>query len=164
MAGPTQARRLPAMPFTLQLTRRPFTSMPWLKVFHIAAIIVWCGTLLYLCAALAVTARPGETGSPAQLRHRLLRVLFTSVVTPSALLAIASGSTIFLWHGPLATWLIIKLAVVCLLVLSHAACGILILRLERLDAAPVRGPGLVLGAASLLWLGAIAWLVLQKPV
>lgn len=138
-------------------------AMPWIKLVHISAVIVWCGALLYLPPAIAaaVAAEP-----PALFQDRgrkLLRVLFTLVATPAALVAIASGTAIFVLQGPLAAWLVAKLVVVGLLVLGHAACGMLVLRVERGEFAHLRGfSGAILGA-SVLWLATIAWLVLEKP-
>ncbi|MBK1686168.1 hypothetical protein [Rubrivivax gelatinosus] len=128
--------------------------MPWLKLVHLAAVIVWCGALSYLALALA---------SAAELPRRSLpRALFTSVATPAALVAIASGTAIFVWHGPYAAWLVAKLMLVALLVLGHALAGVLVLRVER-DGAAVPRAGATLLGWTLAWLGAIAWIVLAKP-
>lgn len=135
--------------------------MPWLKLLHISAVIVWCGALLYLPAAIANAGRGARRGH----RHALLRGLFTSVATPAALVAVATGTLIFVWQGPLAAWLIAKLALVGLLVLTHLACGLLILRIEhgRARLGADRGKCAMVGGASLLWLAGTAWLVLSKP-
>ncbi|MEJ7929535.1 CopD family protein [Ramlibacter sp. AN1015] len=141
--------------------------MPWLKLLHITAIVLWCGSLLYLPAAIAVAAgpQPAKVVDPDQ-RGRL-RMLFTQVATPAALVAIASGTAIFLLYGPVAQWLIAKLAVVGLLVLGHGMCGMLILRAER--ASQPHPPRFtrtfctLVGMGSVLWVGLIAWLVLGKP-
>lgn len=132
--------------------------MPWLKLLHISAVVLWCAALLYLPLALATAADDERL-----VQRRVLRLLYTSVATPAALMAIASGTFIFLWQGPLAPWLVVKLAVVALVVLMHASLGLLVLRSERADA-PVRcrSCAAVLGAA-LAGLSTIAWLVLAKP-
>lgn len=137
--------------------------MPWLKLLHIASVIVWCGALLYLPVAIAAASGPDRAAAFDPPRRHVLRSLFTLVATPAALLAIASGTAIFLLHGPLAPWLIAKLATVGLLVLGHAACGMLILRAESDGEARVRGRCWAIGATSLLCLAGIAWLVLRKP-
>jgi putative membrane protein len=137
--------------------------VPWLKLLHIAAVIVWCGALLYLPAAIAAAAGPDRAAAFDRPQRHLLRGLFTAVATPAALVAIASGTAIFLWQGPLAPWLMAKLTVVGLLVLTHATCGLLILRTERQPRTPLRGACLAVGLLSLVWLGGIAWLVLRKP-
>lgn len=137
--------------------------MPWLKLLHISAVILWCGALLYLPAALLAAARQPAPAALDARGGRALRDLFTLVATPAALVAIASGTAIFVLQGPLAPWLVAKLVAVGLLVLGHGACGLLILRVERRTPGGVRAWSVVIGTASLLWLGTIAWLVLQKP-
>jgi putative membrane protein len=134
--------------------------MPWLKLLHISAVIVWCGTLLYLPLAIASIAAP--RGQSELVAPKLLRGLFTLVATPAALVAIASGTAIFTFQGPLAAWLIGKLVLVAMLVLGHAACGMLVLRCERGEGPAAGWSWLVVGS-TLLWLSAIAWLVLRKP-
>lgn len=132
--------------------------MPWLKLLHVASMIVWCGALLYLPAAVAQHDERGEVGS-----LRLVRRFFTLYATPAALLAIASGTAVFAWHGPLAPWLVVKLGLVALLVLVHAAFGVLILAVEE---RPERPRGLLcgaMGAAIVVLVLAILTLVVVKP-
>ncbi|RYF70699.1 MAG: hypothetical protein EOO29_31375 [Comamonadaceae bacterium] len=136
--------------------------MPWLKLLHICAVIVWCGALLYLPLAVASTAAPHKR--PVALgdaRDEILRGLFIWLATPAALLAIGSGTLIFIWQGTLGAWLLAKLALVALLVLGHASFGWLILRVERQE--PARRVAVGVGALLLPLLLAIAWLVLAKP-
>lgn len=139
--------------------------MPWLKLLHISAVIVWCGVLLYLPSALIASVRDHATAD-AKAR-RMPRLIFLGLATPAALVAISSGTAIFALQGPLAMWLIAKLVVVGLLVLGHGVCGMLILRNERLKAGQPVGSVVLwsrlVAATSLLWLGVIAWLVLAKP-
>lgn len=138
--------------------------MPWLKLLHIGAVIVWCGALLYLPALLAAAARPHDPGKAAAfVGAPLLRAFYTSVATPAALVAITSGTWLFATRGPLAPWLIMKLALVSLLVLGHGACGLLVLRSERGQHRGLALAGRLVGASTLLWLAGIAALVLGKP-
>jgi protoporphyrinogen IX oxidase len=125
---------------------------------------VWCGSLLYL-PGLIMASLSAETGvGTPSARVRLLRPVFTYVATPAALLAIASGTAIFVWHDLLAVWLMAKLGLVGLLVLGHGACGILVLRAEAGASRGTRVAGWLILGTTLLWLLAIAWLVLQKPI
>ncbi len=136
--------------------------MPWLKLLHMGAVIVWCGALLYLPLMLASAAAPASAASPA-LPRRWPRQVFIGLATPAGLLAIASGTLIFALQGPLAPWLMFKLGFVGLLVLGHGACGMLVLRTERGELGGLRPASrfiLVLLVACLL---AVAWLVLRKP-
>jgi putative membrane protein len=143
--------------------------MPWLKLLHVSTVIAWAGALLYLTIAIALAgASAGAAGAAGTSavrnshRHTLLRGLFVGVATPAALTAIASGTAIFVMYGPLAPWLIAKLGFVSLLVLGHAACGMLVLRIERRQPAWARS-AYVVCAVSLVWFASIAWLVLRKP-
>ncbi len=146
--------------------------MPWLKLVHITAVILWCGTLLYLPTLIASANGPrkapvlGDLQEPAGVGSAsstgLLRTVFTLVVTPAALVAIASGTVIFVFLGPLTLWLVAKLVAVGMLVLAHAVCGLLVLRAERGHtglAAPCVAVTVLCGSAILL----VAWLVLGKP-
>lgn len=147
--------------------------MPWLKLLHITAVIVWAGGLLYLPALVAAGAKlakgiatHGHPNTHVNLHaspERMARLLFTGVTTPAALIAIASGSAIFLLHGPTAAWLVAKLGVVALLVLAHGACGMLVLRVEDDPGRGVRRLCIAITAITVLALGVVAWLVLGKP-
>lgn len=138
--------------------------MPWLKLLHISAVIVWCGALLYLTALVAAAARSHCSGTaPASAGTQLLRAFFTSVATPAALIAITTGTWLFATRGPLAPWLMAKLVLVGLLVLGHGVCGMLVLRSERGEYAGLGVAGLVVTATTMLWLVGIAGLVLGKP-
>ena len=137
--------------------------MPWLKLLHIAAVLVWCGALLYLPPAVAAgTAR--ANGELFRAPHgEMARSVFTLVATPAALVAIASGTVVFLLDQTLAVWLVAKLTLVCALVLCHAACGVLLLRVERDRERPVHLACSVTGGLSVLLILAILALVLGKP-
>ena len=142
--------------------------MPWLKTLHVAAIICWCGLLLYLPALIAQAGgRSGAAGSTGaegssalalQLSHRL----FTLVATPAALLAIGSGAAIILAQQPIGIWLILKLTVVTAMVGCHAVAGLLIVRLEQQPDRRVNVHCVVLAVVSTCLILAAAWLVLRK--
>lgn len=138
--------------------------MPWLKLLHIGAVVVWSGALLYLPTMIAAAAsgRPGAHGLEPAWRS-LPRHVFNGLATPAALLAIASGTLILVVHGPLAPWLMLKLAGVGVLALGHGACGVLLLRVERARHGGVRAACRAVTALTVLCLLGIAWLVLRKP-
>jgi protoporphyrinogen IX oxidase len=131
---------------------------------HIMAIALWAAILLYL-PTLVVGGLPVRVNEyPAsQAGDSLARFLFTRVATPIALVAIISGTMVFLILRITAAWLIIKLTLVTLLAVCHALTGLLIMRTE---ADKVRRPRAwwwaLASAESLLMLG-IVWLVLAKP-
>lgn len=136
--------------------------MPWLKLLHMGAVIVWCGALLYLPLMLVSATAPASATSPA-LPRRWPRQVFIGLATPAGLLAIASGTLIFALQGPLAPWLMFKLGFVGLLVLGHGACGMLVLRTERGELGGLRLASRTIVVVLAACLLAVAWLVLRKP-
>jgi len=138
--------------------------VPWLKILHLVTVILWCGALLYLPAMIAANAALATASGERAVPRKLPRGVFIGVATPAALLAIVSGTLIFLAQGLLAPWLMYKLAAVGLLVLGHGACGMLVLRTENGQHTGVRPACYVLAAATVLSLLSIAWLVLGKPI
>lgn len=134
--------------------------MPWLKLLHISAVIIWCGGILYLPTLLRHSAARATDGDVAW--RQWPRNVFIGVATPAALLAIGSGTVIFVAEALVQPWLTYKLAAVALLVLCHGACGMLVIRAEagRLGACRVCH---ALSVLMLLALLGVAWLVLRKP-
>lgn len=139
--------------------------MVWLLALHIIFLLFWAAALLYLPVLLAAAAtnRLEFVTAPAGQAAALPRFVFTHIATPVALLAIMSGTAVFLWDRNVELWLILKLVVVSLLVLGHAVLGLMILRRESDGgSASVVGPWLFTGLACVLML-AIVWLVHAKP-
>lgn len=132
---------------------------------HVVALLSWCAALLLL---LGILGSAHATTQPAPrltlvLRHNdsLARMLFTLVASPLALLAILSGTAVFLINLTTAPWLIIKLSFVTVLVAGHTLAGLLIIRLETNRS--VRRPAWLLAIALGAVILVILWLVLAKP-
>lgn len=140
--------------------------MPWLLMLHISALLFWFGTLLYLPTLLNGFARQDQVLEGGEVDNRLPvmpRQLFTWFATPAALLAIVSGTAVFLLHNIVAVWLIAKLTLVSGLVICHCLLGLLI---NAAHKGPVRRLSLccwLLGAATAALVAGILWLVLAKP-
>ncbi|MEF8701384.1 MAG: CopD family protein [Candidatus Accumulibacter sp. UW20] len=136
--------------------------MHLLKLLHFAALLLWCGTLLYLPALIAQAT---QAGRPVFHRDagQLMRWVFTGIASPAALLAIASGTLLFVGVTSLAPWLILKLSAVTLLVIGHALCGVLILKSAAQPPQRIRFWCTALASAITLLIGAALWLVLAKP-
>ncbi|MCG6659282.1 hypothetical protein HOP52_16105 [Halomonas campisalis] len=138
--------------------------MPWLKFLHIVALVIWCGALLYLPALLCQCLSRYRDATFGTAAPSLLRTFFNALATPSALVAIISGTLLFLLHGLLGGWLILKLVAVVGMVISHALLGWLVIRLEagseRWLAAGALGCALLAGLSML----AVFMLVLTKPL
>jgi protoporphyrinogen IX oxidase len=138
--------------------------MLWILVLHIVALLFWCAALLYLPALIAGmhAGRTEITASPR--RHdSVARFVFTHVATPAALLAIISGTAVFLVGNIVELWLIAKLALVLALVVAHALSGLLVLRLEDEAALPVQPWCWILAVTLCSLMAAIIWIVLAKP-
>jgi putative membrane protein len=146
----------------LETNGRKGASMPLLKLLHFMALIGWCGALLYLPAMIAASTRSSDQLFYRDQAH-LTRAIFNLVATPAALLAIGSGTALFLRESIFDPWLILKLTSVAGMVLCHALCGVLILRTERLVDPALRRHCLLIGLLLAGLIGATLWLVLAKP-
>ncbi|CAM3099343.1 membrane protein [Ectopseudomonas mendocina] len=136
--------------------------MPLLKLLHFIALIGWCGALLYLPAMIAAGTRSSDDLFYRDHAH-LTRTIFNLIATPAALLAIGSGTALFLRESIFDAWLIVKLTTVAGMVLCHALCGVLILRIERVSDPALRRDCLLIGLLLTVLIGATLWLVLAKP-
>ena len=57
--------------------------MPWLKLLHIAALVIWCGSLLYLPALLSQSLQLRRDSGFAQGTPPMPRFFYISVATPA---------------------------------------------------------------------------------
>lgn len=138
--------------------------MLWFLVLHIIALLFWAGCLIYLPALIVSTGprtrifdeRPDPFDS-------IPRFVFTRIASPAGLLAIITGTLVFLVALEVNIWLVAKLSLVAVLVIVHSLLGLLILRAEAGNAKPVRLWCLLLAACVVVLLTAILWLVLAKP-
>ncbi|TBU88808.1 CopD family protein [Phytopseudomonas dryadis] len=136
--------------------------MPLLKLLHFIALIGWCGALLYLPALIAAGGRRSATSSLRQ-HGELIRTLFNLIATPAAIVAIGSGTVLFLRDDTVGIWLILKLTSVAALVICHGLCGLLILRGERTPRPAMGGACAGLGTLIVGMIAITLWLVLAKP-
>lgn len=138
--------------------------MLWLLSLHIMALLGWSAALFYLITLLIGAGSPSPVSAASTLHYdSMARFVFTQVASPAALASIVAGSAVFWVDNTVTFWLIAKLTVVTLLVATHAAMGLLVLRMERAQLAGLRPTGYVLAVWICLLLGIILWLVLAKP-
>ncbi|KFC50174.1 hypothetical protein DK37_18215 [Halomonas sp. SUBG004] len=138
--------------------------MPWLKLLHIAALVIWCGSLLYLPALLLQALQLRKDAGFAQGTPPMPRFFYNSIATPAALAAIASGTLLFLLHGLLGGWLILKLGAVVVMVVAHGCFGWLILRLEMGIFKGVKMASLCALLLAVLGILGVLGFVLSKPL
>lgn len=136
--------------------------MNWLLLLHIATMLCWCGSLLYLPVVLSGSGTQNNTSEPDN-RIAIAQWIFTFFLTPLALIAIISGTLIFVVANITALWLMIKLSLVTALVLCHAVNGWLIVKIKTIPSTYVNGVCSLLGLVSVLLMIAIISIVLAKP-
>jgi putative membrane protein len=140
--------------------------MVWILFLHIASLLFWCASLLYLLSVI-VRACPSARRLPDlpllyRAQDSLARFVFTSITTPAALVAIAAGTLVFLLNRTVDPWLMLKMTLVSALVGIHTLTGLLIRKLE--DSGRVAAQARVLAVIATLLMLAIVWTVLAKPV
>ncbi|RUR40915.1 CopD family protein [Vreelandella populi] len=138
--------------------------MPWLKLLHIASLVIWCGSLLYLPALLSYSLQLRKDAGFAQGSPPMPRFFYISVATPAALIAIFSGTLLFLIHGLVGGWLVLKLGAVVAMVAAHGSCGWLILRLEMGIYKGVKIASIVALLLALAGIISVLGFVLAKPL
>lgn len=142
--------------------------MPWFLSLHIMALVFWCGGLLLLPVLIRGLHKEGDPVlRPAELaagRMAMPRFVFTCIATPAALLAIASGTAVFLLNNTLEVWLLLKLTLVAAIVVAHTLCGWLLLKAPGLSARRLLWSTTALLAAFVLLMTAVLWTVLSKPL
>lgn len=138
--------------------------MPWLKLLHIAALVIWCGSLLYLPALLNNALQLRKDAGFAQGTPPMPRFFYNSIATPAALAAIASGTLLFLFHGLLGGWLALKLGAVVAMVAAHGCFGWLILRLEMGISKGVKTATLLALLLAVAGILSVLGFVLAKPL
>lgn len=137
--------------------------MLWFLTIHIIAMLFWCAALLYLPALIITSHNHAALLFPPKTRGSMARFLFTNISSPIALIAIASGTLVFLIEETHDIWLLAKLVLVTGLTIIHALIGLLLLRVEAHPDKPVRLICWTLEIIFILLMIAILWIVLAKP-
>lgn len=139
--------------------------MPWIKLVHIVALLFWCGALLYLPALILHEYGRGKSALSFQPHMPPIpRMVFTTVATPAALLAIISGTLLFLTYALFGGWLVLKLMAVVGMVFAHIICGWLITRLEQGKLAWMKMTAVAVTLFAALCMLTVITLVIAKPM
>uniref|UniRef100_A4WYS1 Protoporphyrinogen IX oxidase n=2 Tax=Cereibacter TaxID=1653176 RepID=A4WYS1_CERS5 len=136
--------------------------IPHLKALHISMLVIWCGGLFAL--PLMLSHHDKATGQADYSRvRRATHYGYTLVVTPGAVLAIASGTLLIFLREVFDLWMFAKLVFVALLVAFHAWVGHTLVIVAETEGThrvpPATGPLLLLLVPVL----GILTLVLAKP-
>lgn len=96
--------------------------LPWLKAFHIVFMAAWFAGLFYLPRLFVYHAMSGDRIGCERFKV-MERKLYFGIMTPGALLTVASGVWLWLASGAGGGWLQVKLLLVAALAVYHVACG-----------------------------------------
>jgi uncharacterized membrane protein len=133
------------------------------KALHIIALITWCAGLIVLPLLLG-RHRASESQSTYDRLRYLTHYSYTRLVTPAAVVAIASGTILIFMRTALTPWLFAKLVAVGALVSLHGLIGhTVVLMSERRGEYQPPSPVLIL-VGLFLCMATILVLVLAKPM
>ena len=100
--------------------------MLWLKAFHIIFMVTWFAALFYLPRLFVYHAMLEADDERGDARLQTMeRKLFRGIMTPAAVLTVASGIALMIGYGPIVLhwgWLHVKLLLVAVLAGYHAWC------------------------------------------
>lgn len=96
--------------------------MLWIKAFHIVFVITWFAGIFYL-PRLFVYHALAEDAISIERFKLMERRLYYGIMTPSAVLALALGTWLWLGYGITGGWMHAKLALVTVLVGHHLYLG-----------------------------------------
>lgn len=136
--------------------------IPFFKVVHIAALVMWCGGLLVLPMMLS---RHDPAVLPDDYSHirRATHIAYTLCVTPAAVIAVIAGTWLIFLRDAFVPWFYAKLAFVSLLVAAHAWIGHILSRIAEEPGSHTSPAPTVPVAAVLVPVISILILVLAKP-
>lgn len=136
--------------------------IPHLKAFHIGFLAIWVAGLLALPHMLARHDRVIAQAEFAHIR-KATHYGYAWVITPAAILAIASGTTLIFLRDVFTVWIFAKLVLVTGLVAMHAWVGHTIIEVAETEGHHEPPNALVPTVLILGLVIAILCLVLAKP-
>lgn len=136
--------------------------VPHLKALHIGMIALWCAGLFALPLMLARHDPATAQVDYARIR-RATHYGYTYVISPAALLAIASGTLLIFLREAFVPWLFAKLVFVALLVAFHAWVSYVLVAVAETEGTHKPPDPLAPVLMLLAVIVAILTLVLLKP-
>jgi putative membrane protein len=104
--------------------------MLWIKSLHIIAMVTWFAGLFYLPRLFVYHALTRDPIGSERFKV-MERKLYVGIMTPGAVLTIASGLWLWLGYGIGGGWLYAKLVLVLILIAHHAWLGKLMIDFRR---------------------------------
>jgi putative membrane protein len=99
--------------------------MLWVKAFHVVFMVTWFAGLFYLPRLFVYHAMSEDAVSIERFRV-MERKLYFGIMTPGAVLTVASGLALWLHYGISGNWLHAKIVLVAALIAYHLWCGALL--------------------------------------
>ena len=96
--------------------------MLWIKSLHIIAMVTWFAGLFYLPRLFVYHALTRDAIGNERFKV-MERKLYVGIMTPGAVLTVATGLWLWLGYGIGGGWLYAKLALVLILIAHHAWLG-----------------------------------------
>jgi putative membrane protein len=96
--------------------------MLWVKSLHITFMVTWFAGLFYLPRLFVYHAMTADAAGIERFKV-MERKLYYGIMTPGALITIATGLWLWLAYGISGGWLHAKLALVAVLIAYHLWCG-----------------------------------------
>lgn len=133
------------------------------KALHIIALITWCAGLIVLPLLLS-RHRATESQSTYDRLRYLTHYSYTRLVTPAAVIAIASGTALIFLRGAFTPWMFAKLVAVGALVSLHGLIGHTVVQMSerRGEYQPPSPVGMLI--ALFVTMTVVLVLVLAKPM
>ena len=136
--------------------------MLWVKTFHIVAVMAWMAGIFYLPRIFVHYVEGRAAGEDVRRLLIMARRLF-GFMSLLAIIAIALGLWMWLGYGDGGRWLHIKLVFVVGLIIYHAVCHQLLLRMRNDRPLPSGLALRLLNESALLLLVPIVALAVFKP-
>jgi putative membrane protein len=136
--------------------------MLWVKALHLIAVVAWLAGLFYLPRIFVHYAEGRAQGEDVRRLVVMAQRLF-AFMTIMAALALLFGLWLWLGFHDSGRWLMLKLVFVAGLLVYHAACRVLLRRLQQAGRLPSSFALRLFNEAALLLVLPIIVLAVVKP-
>lgn len=132
------------------------------KFVHIGSIGIWAAGLV--CLPFLFAQRK-DAGRPEALHrlHAMVRFFYVVILSPSAFIAVGSGTALVFLRSTFEPWFALKLGFVGVMVIIHLLSGLLILKLFDETTRYTRLRYVLVTGGTLIVVGAILAIVSGKP-
>lgn len=136
--------------------------MIWVKAAHIIALSIWAGGLIALPALLR---RDSEMAGPAMAArlHHFTRFAYDALVSPAAVIAIATGTALIFSYVVIDDWLFLKMMAVAGMGAVHMMIGRALDQSEGESFKPSHFKRVALFTGAIVFVSLTLYFVLARP-